>query len=412
MYNIHSHYFNLFSFAQTILTHPRLEYLYPFGASSVENIELLDTENSLDQDPIIFCYDQEPLLPGYNDPLFLKVAMYAKKLSRPVVLVTTERDSEALKYFVDKYKFIPCYCFFHIFAAHDWFRGYQYDSKIIPITQRTVKKKFITFNRLTGSARVYRSLFVGELAKRNLLEHGHVSYSDTCPEHGHYHTTLDYAVTEYSVNPVYVDEIKQALDQLSHPLRIDHQEKSAIPNHSMVLSAVPECMESFVYVVTETCFWETKCHLTEKAFKPIILKQPFILLGCAHNLEYLKSYGFKTFDRWFNESYDTITDPVKRLQAVTDVLKSICARSNEELTVMLHEMEEVLEYNYRLFNSREFIDHAWKELTNNLESAISSAPVLQEHSIPRMERYAALTSAPANPVPESLVGKVENSIKS
>jgi len=409
MYNIHSHYFNLFSFAQTILTHPRLEYLYPFGASSVENIELLDTENSLDQDPIIFCYDQEPLLPGYNDPLFLKVAMYAKKLQRPVILVTTEQDSEALKYFVDKYKFIPCYCFFHIFAAHDWFRGYQYDSKIIPVNQRTVKKKFITFNRLTGSARVYRSLLVGELAKHNLIEHGHVSYSDTCPEHGHYHSTLEYAVTGYNVNSVYVDEIKQALDQLSHPLRIDHQEKSAIPNHSMVLSAVSECMESFVYIVTETCFWEKKNHLTEKIFKPIILKQPFMLVGCAHNLAYLKSYGFKTFDRWIDESYDDLEDPVLRLQAVVKELDSLSALSNEQLTSILHEMEEVLEYNYRLFNSREFLDAAWNELTSNLATAIAAAPVLQEYSIPRMER-AALAFAPANSVPDSLVSKVQDSI--
>lgn len=405
MYNIHSHYFNLFSFAQTILTHPRLEYLYPFGASSVENIELLDTQNSLDRDPIIFCYDQEPLIPGYNDTLFLKVSMYAKNLQRPVILVTTERDSEALKYFVDKYNFIPCYCFFHIFAAHDWYRGYQYDSKIISVNQRTVKKKFITFNRLTGSARVYRSLFVGELAKRNLLEHGYVSYSDTCPEHGHYHTTLDYAVTEYGVDATYVKEIKYELDQLAHPLRIDHKEKSAIPNHSMVLSAVTECMESFVYVVTETCFWETKCHLTEKAFKPIILRQPFILLGCAYNLEYLKSYGFKTFDRWFDESYDKITDPIKRLQAVADVLKSICSRSEEELTTMLHEMEEVLEYNYQLFNSREFLDRAWNELTHNLQQAIESAPVLQTNSAVRGTRMHS-SAAPTDPVPDSLVDKV------
>ena len=407
MYNIHSHYFNLFSFAQTILTHPRLEYLYPFGASSFENVEVLDCENSLDQDPIIFCYDQEPLIPGYNDVLLLRVYRIGKQLSRPVILVTTEKDSDALKYFVDKYNFIPCYGFFHIFAAHDWYRGYQYDSKIIPVTQRTVKKKFISFNRLTGSARVYRSLLVGELAKRNILDQGYVSYSDTCPEHGHYHNTLDYAVTEYRVNPVYVEEIKSELDKLPHPLRIDHKEKSAIPNHSMVLSAVPECMESFVYVVTETCFWETKCHLTEKVFKPIILRQPFILVGCAYNLEYLKSYGFKTFDRWFDESYDKITDPVLRLQAVADVLKSICSRSEEDLTDMLHEMSEVLEYNYNLFNSREFLDAAWNELTHNLKSAIESAPMLQEHEIPRADRWEALTSAPSNPIPDSLVNEVQ-----
>ena len=328
--------------------------------------------------------------------------MYARNLKRPVILVTTERDSSALKYFVDKYNFIPCYCFFHIFAAHDWYRGYQYDSKIISVDRRTVKKKFICFNRLTGSARVYRSLLVGELAKRNILDQGHVSYSHICPEHGHYHATLDYAITEYGVDPVYVNSIKQKLDQLSHPLRIDHQEKSVIPNHSMVLSAVDQCMESFLYIVTETCFWDAKCHLTEKIFKPVILQQPFVLLGCAHNLEYLKSYGFQTFDHWWDESYDHIEDPVTRLQAVADIAEYISSLTLGQLTDMLQEMAPVLEHNFKLFNSPEFLNSAWQELTTNLKHAVESAPILQLYNIHREDRYRLL-SAPTDSIPHTLV---------
>ena len=36
-------------------------------------------------------------------------------------------------------------------------------------------------------------------------------------------------------------------------------------------------------------------HLTEKIFKPIVNKQPFMLLAAPDNLAYLKSYGFKTY---------------------------------------------------------------------------------------------------------------------
>jgi hypothetical protein len=398
MYNIHSHYFNLFSFLQTIIAQPRLEYLYPFGASSIENIEVLDTDESLDVDPIVLCYDQEPLYKDYNDFLFGCVYRKARTLRRPVILVTTERNSTALNYFVEKYNFIPCYGFFHIFAAHDWFRGYQFDSKIVPVSQRTIRKKYITFNRLTGNARVYRSLFVGELAKRNLIGQGHVSYSNICPEHGHYHDSINYAVTEYQVDAEYVNNIKHHLDQLAHPLRIDHAGKDAIPNHSMVLSAVDQCIESFLYIVTETCFWDTKCHLTEKVFKPIILQQPFVLLGCAHNLEYLKSYGFQTFDQWWDESYDHIEDPVMRIQAVTEVVEYISSLTLGQLTAMLHEMAPVLEHNFKLFNSAEFLNSAWQELTDNLQAAVDSAPVIQPYSIPRADRYQ-LASAPPNSIP-------------
>lgn len=307
---------------------------------------------------------------------------------RPVILVTTEQDSQALDYFVKKFNFIPCYGFFHIFAAHDWFRGYQFDSRIVPVTQRVLKKKYITFNRLTGNARIYRSLFVGELSQRNLIEQGYVSYSHVCPEHGHYSDNLTQAIKTYDLDVNYVDDIKQALDILPHPLRIDYHNKDAIPNHSMVLSAVEQCMETFLHVVTETCYWERKSHLTEKIFKPIILRQPFVLLGCARNLEYFKSYGFKTFDRWWDESYDHIEDPVKRLQAVADIVDYISSLTLGQLTDMLQEMEEVLEYNYQLFNSKEFLNNAWKELTSNLKIAVESAPVLQVHDSTRLYRYS------------------------
>jgi hypothetical protein len=372
MYNIHNHYFNLFSFLRTIVTHPRMIYLYPFGSSAIENIEGFDVENSNDTDPVFLCYDQEPLLPGYNDELFQHIRY--EFLKRPIILLNTEQDSEAKEYFLKKYRMIDAYCFFHIFAAHDWYRGFRYDTNITPVTERKIKKTYVAFNRLTGSARTYRSMLVAELAKNNLLEAGHVSYSHICPDHGHYHDNLPSAIERYNVSPEYIKETIDALDTLEHPLRIDHVDKEFIPNHSMVLSAVPECMESFIYVVTETCFWESKKHLTEKIFKPIILRMPFVLVGCAHNLKYLRSYGFKTFDRWIDESYDDIEDPIERLQAVVKVLDRLSKLSHSELETMLSEMQETLDHNFNLFNSQELLDYAWEELKNNLATAVAACP--------------------------------------
>jgi hypothetical protein len=118
-----------------------------------------------------------------------------------------------------------------------------------------------------------------------------------------------------------------------------------------------------------------------------------VLLGCAYNLEYLKSYGFKTFDRWWPESYDCIQDPVERIKAVTKVVEYVCEKSNDELAQMLLEMEEVLDHNYRLFNSKQFLDTAWDELLHNLTTAIKSAPVLQTWPAVRGTR-TSLLSAP------------------
>jgi hypothetical protein len=129
-------------------------------------------------------------------------------------------------------------------------------------------------------------------------------------------------------------------------------------------------MESFLHVVTETCFWDERTHLTEKIFKPIVARQPFVLLGCVNNLQYLRSYGFKTFDLWWDESYDKIVDPILRLQAITDIIDEICKLSLRDLEAMLREMSYVLQHNYELFYSKEFIQNAWDELTTNIRAAL------------------------------------------
>jgi hypothetical protein len=143
-----------------------------------------------------------------------------------------------------------------------------------------------------------------------------------------------------------------------------------------MLSAVSKTQESFIYVVTETCYWERKCHLTEKIFKPIISRMPFVLVGPAHNLRYLRSYGFQTFGTWLDESYDDIEDPILRMEAIGQVLEDLCNLSSTELENMLARMADVLEYNYDLFYSQKFIDRCWGELTSGLLDVCKKGPVI------------------------------------
>ena len=371
MYNINSHYENIYNFLSTIISQPRVLYLHPFGATQPENIESLSanmSSTSKVEAPMFIFYDQEPIYGEFNFTLFDYIR---DNIAGPHVLVTTEKESDGVKLIQEKYGWTVIYYFHHVFAAHDWFRGYEFDSNLIPPTERKIRKKYISFNRLTSSSRVYRSLLISELYKHGLLEHGYVSYNDICPENGHnFVRNLSDARDSGLISQEVWLETVGNIAKSPLPLRIDYKDKGSIPNHSFILSAVPETQESFVYVVTETCYWERKCHLTEKIFKPIVSRMPFILVGCAFNLEYLKSYGFKTFDKWWNEDYDFITDPLERMKAIGNLLKSICSRSNEELEQMLCEMQPVLDHNYNLFYSKEFIGGAWKELTDGLTKSI------------------------------------------
>ena len=105
---------------------------------------------------------------------------------------------------------------------------------------------------------------------------------------------------------------------------------------------------SFLHVVNETV-WQEKIHFTEKVFKPIVLHQPFVVLQAPGSLAYLRSYGFKTFGNWWDESYDTIENPQQRMQAIADIVNAIGNKSIEELETMRMEMASVLEHNFRHF---------------------------------------------------------------
>jgi hypothetical protein len=409
MYNIDSHY--NFILQHVKINHnilPKIAYFFPFGSTTISQLELVGPAN-----PNIFflCYDQEPLNYNYNfetfsqydkltvfanksqsqikevtqysqywkDDISLKYTSLINKEKIPTILLNTEKDSDEKNKILNKFNYVDCYYFYHALAAVDWFRGNQFCSEIIPIKKRKIQKKFITFNRITGNSRIYRAFFVSKLSQQNLLDSGHISFSSRCPVHGNLQSSIIKSVKQFNLDKNFVS---QELDYIANlpNLRIDSDHDTPIKNSSFTLGPIQKSMESFVHVVTETCFWERKKHLTEKIFKPIALKQPFLLLGCADNLAYLKEYGFKTFDRWWDESYDKCQDPIKRIDMVVDIVKNLSKLSNHDLENILHDMEEVLEYNFQLFYSQQFVNHIWNELQINLDAAIvqASAQTFQE----------------------------------
>jgi hypothetical protein len=202
------------------------------------------------------------------------------------------------------------------------------------------------------------------------LDQGFVSFSRICPEGGAFQNHLVEAANNGWCSHELAQESIANIDSVNGDFRIDHRESEFIPNQSFSLG-LEHVQISFCFVVKETCFWDRKCHLTEKIFKPILSQMPFVLVGPAYNLSYLKSYGFRTFNDWWDESYDEIVDPVARLAAIGTLIKHICSYSVSDLTQMLIKMTPVLEHNFNLFNSREFLKSAWQELSLNLQKAVA-----------------------------------------
>jgi hypothetical protein len=102
----------------------------------------------------------------------------------------------------------------------------------------------------------------------------------------------------------------------------------------------------FVEIVCESFFTGNTFFTTEKIFRPILLKTPFIVQGPRNFLRNLKKLGFKTFDQWWDEGYSE--DPTShQLTEIKQVLDMLSKKSSKEIHNMYKSMHDVLEHNYQ-----------------------------------------------------------------
>ena len=101
----------------------------------------------------------------------------------------------------------------------------------------------------------------------------------------------------------------------------------------------------FMEIVGETDLLSTDW-ITEKTVKNLYIGKPFIVMGGAGTLEKIRSFGFKTFGPWIDESYDTITNNYQRLEAVKREIDRI---STLDVNQIHQELMPILEYNRQVF---------------------------------------------------------------
>jgi hypothetical protein len=105
--------------------------------------------------------------------------------------------------------------------------------------------------------------------------------------------------------------------------------------------------KTFCNVVTETQTTEDLIFFSEKIIKPIFALQPFIIFGNRHSLKKLKEYGFKTFDKWWDESYDELKYQ-NRFERIVEILEDISMWDDDKVSKTLEEMETTLIHNFNM----------------------------------------------------------------
>ena len=112
-----------------------------------------------------------------------------------------------------------------------------------------------------------------------------------------------------------------------------------------------EYEQCFCAVVTETKYSHPVATFSEKTLNAIYNHRPFILVAPPYTLEYLKKYGFQTFDKFWDESYDREENHEKRLIKIFKLIDYIDNLSITSLRSLYTSMMPLLKHNYEVIKN-------------------------------------------------------------
>lgn len=111
----------------------------------------------------------------------------------------------------------------------------------------------------------------------------------------------------------------------------------------------------FVDIVCETVHDDNNFFLTEKFWRAVITRTPFILHGPQWMLENLRGLGFRTFHDWWDEGYSQ--DPgLHRVIEIKKVLAFLSNKSAEQIMQIYLDMQPVLDHNFDIMLSLNWDD--------------------------------------------------------
>ena len=267
-----------------------------------------------------------------------------------VLLCHSEKNSTELEKY-QQHGFVGVYHWSHALIARDWYRHAEHD---LNLRNKTIVKDFLIYNRAWLGTREYRLKFV-ELLCENKLQNNCVTSFMPCDQGQHYqqHQFKNPAFTITNL-------------QLENNFSVNNSTADASADYDS-----QDYATTGIEIVLETLFDDQRNHLTEKALRPIACGHPFMLVATPGSLQYLKDYGFKTFGKFIDESYDAIVDPLCRLNAIVNEMKRIQNLPAQEKSRLFAELQNIANYNQTLFFSKDWHQSIINEYSTNIQSALT-----------------------------------------
>lgn len=277
----------------------------------------------------VFQRDRAP--PGYQHNI-VKYANIVENIKHGCQCL--DLNPHSVMYVDNNYKIESIFKKYNLSAAwHNFYEKVMPPIDISPIIEniknrKDREKKFLYFG---GKGRAYRLAFVNELFKiPKLLDDSYISTSGG--------SCIDF----FTKKSVFVRDMILDIKEVN-----DIPEKLCLINTNYHTS-------SYVNIIPMSYYHLDHSHLeaNEKYYKPIINLQPFIVLGQPNTIGIVHDLGYKTFDKWIDESYDKTMDDRERFIKVVNEVRRINNMTHYELNDMLVDMLPTLEYNANLHRTR------------------------------------------------------------
>jgi hypothetical protein len=351
---------------------------YPHGSRNISNLvglhSILNKENILR--PLIVCHDQEPLhFDFYKNHSFENVEYVDNILKHripkdvledsnlslmtyfwdnwynKIILLHSEKNSKDLDLYESR-EYVGVHYWAHAVIAKDWYRFAKNDVRLILHNKPAID--FLIYSRDWTGSREYRLKFQELLFEHCLYPHAITSIkkvSDTGT------AATDHIFSNINLKP-------KSFDFLTHLKENTYSSCSSATYSPEDFS----CCK--ISVVLETVVDGDKIHLTEKTLRPLACGHPFIIAAGPGSLEYIRSYGFKTFSPWIDEDYDLETDTVIRLEKIISSMKKFNELDVNKKSHVYQEIKKIANYNQQWFFSQGFTDTVIEELQLNIGNAL------------------------------------------
>lgn len=228
------------------------------------------------------------------------------------------------------------------------------------------EKNFLCFNRMN---RAHRTALIGLLLDADLVDSAFYSFYKE-PYGGNVQPVLNSNIP-HLLSPDTANIIKSRFLEHMHRFPLILNLKGQVENINWVRKE--DCVffeKSYFSLVTETFFFknsnEESVFFSEKMFKPILRKHPFVLLNRPFALFHLRQMGYKTFSPFINEQYDEEVDDEKRLLMIVDEVKRLCKQTPEEWLVWLENVSSIVEHNHRTIFSKRMEEYVYSVKLGNV----------------------------------------------